>query len=110
MEIKLPPGWTESTGKTTLGVLAWYDSGTKMITYYPRWWLWPVWWLMVRFIRRHERAHAWGIKDCLSSSNDCIMYEDNDTLRGKLELLPGQISGGLSFCPECLKFLENQNG
>lgn len=113
MTPKLPNGWRERTiwnprpgntaGPRTEGVLAWYSSALRIIEYYPRWWLAPVWWFLVQPITRHERGHAWGLKDCVAGRRWCVMYEGNDDLGWweKLKALPWKVLGCGDYCPEC---------
>lgn len=106
MRVTLPPLWIEQTNELSKNQdFARTYYATKVIEYYPKWWALGIWCLMLKHIKNHERAHAHGIKDCLSRDKSCIMYEDNDTYFGKLKLLFGQLAHGLSFCPECEKFL-----
>lgn len=107
MQVTLPKGWVECDSKTTKQVFAMCFYQTETIEYYPRWYL--PWFLMKPFIQNHERAHAHGIKDCLSNSNYCIMKEDNDTYVDKLRLLCYQILHGLTFCKTCQHYLNAKN-
>lgn len=82
--IKLPEEYTEYTfwnlqKSSSKGVFAriWFKS--KIIEYYPRWWMAPAWPLIRYYVTKHERSHAWGLSKCLSDSKLCVMFEDNDT-------------------------------
>jgi len=105
MKVNLPSNWVETEDTTIKHVFAMCFYQIETIEYYPK--LKPLWYLMKPFIQNHERAHAHGIRNCLSGSKYCIMYEDNGTFMGKLKLLPFQLIGGLTFCKSCRTYLEN---
>jgi hypothetical protein len=106
--MRLPKGWTERTVWTPRkpGVLAYYNRTERVIEYYPRWWLLPVWWLLKWAIRRHEVGHAWGLNDCVGRIPGCIMYEDQDDWSSKLRLLPAKVLYGGQYCLQCQDWLE----
>ena len=102
--IPLPPGWMESKpSQKKSGVLAWIFYNQKRIEYYPRWWT-PD--FIMRWVHNHERAHAWGIRECLSGSWTCLMFEDDDSWRGKIVNAFWWIIGRGRFCKKCREFLD----
>jgi hypothetical protein len=111
----LPPGWTERTiwnpqlediaSPKLDGILAYYHRNRCIIEYYPRWWMVPIWWMIFPAVRRHERGHAMGLRDCMSGSRWCVMYEDEDNWISKLRLLPWKLIGRGAYCECCREHL-----
>ena len=109
----LPPAYNEKTiwhpdTPEAQGVFAYHFGSEKRIEYYLRWWYCWAWPAIMPFVKRHERAHAWGIRECLSGSRTCIMFEDDDTWAGKLRQLPWKLMGMGRFCPRCREFLRDR--
>jgi hypothetical protein len=61
------------------------------------------------FALKHETGHAWGIpkSGCVGGNKRCVMAEETmlgyaeDSIIGKLRLLPGQIHNLGRFCDAC---------
>lgn len=115
MKLKLPNDWTEKTiwnpkpsetvSGRTQGVLAYYNRQKKIIEYYPRWWLAPIWFILYPLIRKHELGHVYGIKKCLGKHKWCIMYEDEDSWSSKFFALLNLAYGRGKFCSDCKSYL-----
>lgn len=111
--IKLNPQYTICTiwnpdKPEARGVFARIFYDIKCIERYPRWYFAPIWPIIKYYTDKHEFAHSWGIKNCLSKSKFCIMHEDNDSWSGKIKLLPYQVINLGRYCPECKQFLQGQ--
>ena len=114
--IPLAPGYTEqicwdSTDPKAKGRLAYHSASQRCITYYPRWWLKPIWSYIYPIIKNHERGHSHGIRRCLGEHSWCIMAEETagkDSWVGKLVLWPNQLWHGITFCETCAQYLRDK--
>jgi hypothetical protein len=104
--IPIFPGWNETRDAPPRpGVFAWHDSKPRLVEYYYSDWI-PE--FFKSWIIRHERAHTWGIKKCLSGSRTCLMAEDDDTWGGKAKHALFWLIGRGRFCPACQKYLNER--
>lgn len=109
--IPLPPNWDERTewnsrSTDAVGRLGLCRRSKRLIEYYPRWWLAPIWPLVRPLVMAHERGHAHGIPKtgCLGGHRWCMMAEEQagqDSWLGKARLWPAQLVAGLQFCEAC---------
>lgn len=115
VRLELPNGWeerilwnpkpSETVSRKVRGVLAYYNKRRKIIEYYPRWWIAPIWFLLYPAIRQHELGHAHGLRNCVGRHKWCVMYEDKDSWASKLLLIPAKLYGRSAFCPACVSYL-----
>jgi len=110
--VRLPEGWEEVCEGAAMQIdnIAWCRHSDWTIHYFEPAWAAPFDKWALRLMLNHERAHAWGIKQCANPF--CLMFESNAWGRKEAWWEPWIMAVGIvfsfggRFCRKHRRYLE----